>query len=332
MKKYICIVLITSMLLLAGCGSREEQETQTYAWPLATSSTTDTITHIFAQAFVEEVNRLSDGEIKIQVYPQSTLGGDRELLESCKDGDIPFIAQSPAPQVSFMPELCVLDAPCVYQTLDEARAAIDRESVQTDLNRIYEDAGYRLLGIADQGFRVMTTAKPFKGLESVKGQKIRTMENNFHIQFWKTLGANPSPMSFSEVYIGLQQGTIDAQENAYEIIVSAKLYEQQKYVVELNWLPDYITLIVSDKFFEGLPEETQELIMTAAENAQETARNSADDRIVQRKAYLIDEGLQFTEIEDETWDEMKSRCGTIYENIKRQSGEELFNAYTGAEE
>ena len=69
-----------------------------------------------------------------------------------------------------------------------------------------------------------------------KGQKIRTMENSYHMDFWKKLKASPTPMSFSEVYIGLQQGTIDAQENPYEVIVSNKLYEQQDYVVETNHL------------------------------------------------------------------------------------------------
>ena len=85
-------------------GAEEEQR---YAWPLATCSTEDTITHIFATQFAKEVEKLSDGKMKINVYPQSTLGGDRELMESCKDGDIPFVVQSPAPQVSFMPQLCV---------------------------------------------------------------------------------------------------------------------------------------------------------------------------------------------------------------------------------
>ena len=178
---------------------------QRYAWPLATCSTEDTITHIFATQFAKEVEKLSDGKMKINVYPQSTLGGDRELMESCKDGDIPFVVQSPAPQVSFMPQLCVFDTPCVFENIDDARKAIDNADFQKEIQKIYKGAGYDLLGIADQCFRVMTSAKPFTGIESFKGQKIRTMENAYHLQFWKQMGANPTPMSFSEVYIGLQQ-------------------------------------------------------------------------------------------------------------------------------
>lgn len=304
---------------------------QTYAWPLATCSTEDTITHVFAQTFAEEVERLSGGEMEIQVYPQSTLGGDRELMESCKDGDIPFVVQSPAPQVSFMPELCVFDTPCVFDDIEEARAAIDDPEFFSVIQGIYEDAGYQILGMADQCFRVMTSSEPFTGMESFKGQKIRTMENTYHIQFWNAVGASPTPMTFSEVYIGLQQGTIDAQENAYELIVSAKLYEQQEVLVQTNAVPDYITLIVSDDFFRDLDKEQQQIVREAAAIAQEKARESADERREQREEELAAEDMEIVEIDQQTWEEMQEACQPVYENIRKQAGDELVDLYMGVE-
>ena len=304
---------------------------QPYAWPLATCSTEDTITHVFAQTFAEEVERLSGGEMEIQVYPQSTLGGDRELMESCKDGDIPFVVQSPAPQVSFMPELCVFDTPCVFDDIEEARAAIDDPEFFSVIQGIYEDAGYQILGMADQCFRVMTSSEPFTGMESFKGQKIRTMENTYHIQFWNAVGASPTPMTFSEVYIGLQQGTIDAQENAYELIVSAKLYEQQEVLVQTNAVPDYITLIVSDDFFRDLDKEQQQIVREAAAIAQEKARESADERRKQREEELAAEGMEIVEIDQQTWEEMQEACQPVYENIRKQAGDELVDLYMGVE-
>jgi len=301
-------------------GAEEEQR---YAWPLATCSTEDTITHIFATQFAKEVEKLSDGKMKINVYPQSTLGGDRELMESCKDGDIPFVVQSPAPQVSFMPQLCV------FENIDDARKAIDNPDFQKEIQKIYKGAGYDLLGIADQCFRVMTSAKPFTGIESFKGQKIRTMENAYHLQFWKQMGANPTPMSFSEVYIGLQQGTIDAQENAYEIIVSAKLYEQQKYLISTNAVPDYTTLIVSDEFYQGLTKEQQKIIDQAAKTAQEKARESADDRRIQRQKVLEDEGMQIVDVDQKTWKQMQEKCQPVYDAIRKQAGDKLVDLYMG---
>lgn len=305
---------------------------QTYVWPLATCSTEETITHVFAETFAEEVERLSGGAMEIQVYPQSTLGGDRELLESCKDGDIPFVVQSPAPQVSFMPELCVFDTPCVFDDIEQAREAIDQPEFQALIQDVYKKAGYQLLGMADQCFRVMTSSEPFTGIESFKGQKIRTMENTYHIQFWNAIGANPTPMTFSEVYIGLQQGTIDAQENAYELIVSAKLYEQQKVVINTNAVPDYITLIVSDDFFQDLTDKQQAIIKEAAALAQETARESADDRRAERQKELEKEGMEIVDLDEETWQEMQEDCQVVYDNIRKQAGDELLDLYMGSEQ
>ena len=100
MKKWIyTAVLLLFAGALAGCANQQKTQEgeQRYAYPLATASPEDTVTQIYAEKFVEEVDRLSEGRIKIQVYPNSVLGGDRELLESCYDGDIPFIIQNTAP-------------------------------------------------------------------------------------------------------------------------------------------------------------------------------------------------------------------------------------------
>jgi tripartite ATP-independent transporter DctP family solute receptor len=333
MKKYLKVTILTIALVimalpLAGCGQKDNEETQRYAWPLATCSTTDTITHIFASNFAEQVEKLSNGKMKIQVYPQSTLGGDRELMESCKDGDIPFVVQSPAPQVTFMPELCIFDSPCLFSDIEQARTSYNGEEFQNTIKSIYNGAGYELLGLADQGFRVMTSNIAFQDMSFFKGQKIRTMENSYHIQFWKAVGANPTPMSFSEVYIGLQQGTIDAQENAYSLIKSAKLYEQQKYIVETNAVPDYITLIASSDFMDERTEEEKEIINEAAKIAQQTACDAADENREECKQLLKDDGMEVQEIDEENWAKMQECSQGVYENIKSVTGDRLFELYS----
>ena len=122
------IVTLTCGLGLTACGGvqgsssgTETAEVQRYAWPLGSSSPEDTVTQIYAEKFAEEVERLSDGSMKISVYPNSVLGGDRELLESCKDGDIPFVVQNTAPQVTFMKDTAVFDMPALFETIDEVR-------------------------------------------------------------------------------------------------------------------------------------------------------------------------------------------------------------------
>ena len=320
----ICIcVMITGLLSACGNDSGEQR----YAYPLATASPEDTVTQIYAEKFAEEVDRLSDGRIKIQVYANSTLGGDRELLESCKDGDIPFVVQNTAPQVTFMPDLAIFDVPCAFENLDECRGVLDDPEFSGLVSSVYEEGGYQLLGIADQGFRVMSTNKPVKSIADFKGQKIRTMENPFHLAFWKSIGANPTPMSFAEVYIGLQQHTIDAQENPYEVIVSNRLYEQQDYVVETNHLPHLITLIMNDEFFKNMPAEDQEIMKEAAATATEYARQASDDRIADRVKTIEDSGTEILKIDEETYNAIVDSSSDVRESIRSNVDPELYNAF-----
>ena len=150
------MVSIAFLGLLTGCAGKESTE-QRYAYPLGTASPEDTVTQIYAEKFAEEADRLSDGRIKITVYPNSVLGGDRELLESCYDGDIPFVVQNTAPQVNFIDDTAIFDAPCVFDDIEELRDKIDQPEFLSRMQEPYRDAGYELLGYADQGFRVMSS-------------------------------------------------------------------------------------------------------------------------------------------------------------------------------
>lgn len=311
---------------LTGCGSSNEK-VQRYSWPLATASPEDTVTQIFAEKFAEEVASLSNGKMKIQVYANSTLGGDRDLLETCADGDIPFVVQNTAPQVSFMSDLAVFDLPCVFDSLDDCRKKIDDPQFNSLISDVYTEGGYHLLGMADQGFRVMSTNKPVHSLSDFKGQKIRTMENSYHLAFWKALGANPTPMSFSEVYIGLQQHTIDAQENPYEVIVSNNLYEQQDYVVETNHLPHLISLIVNNDFFRNLPDDEQEIMNEAARLATAYAREQSDERIADKVATIEESGTEIITLSDETRKEIREASQGVYDSIKAKINPDIYNSY-----
>lgn len=318
--------LSLAVSLLAGCGSSED-EVQRYAWPLATASPEDTVTQLFAEKFADEVNRLSDGRMQIQVYANSTLGGDRDLLETCADGDIPFVVQNTAPQVTFMPDLAVFDLPCVFDSLDDCRDKLDDPEFYNLVSDVYTDGGYHLLAIADQGFRVMSTNKKVSSFTDFKGQKIRTMENPYHLAFWKSIGASPAPMSFSEVYIGLQQHTIDAQENPYEVIVSNNLYEQQDYVIETNHLPHLITLIVNDEFFQDLSEEEQEIMTEAANTALAYAREQSDSRISDKISAIESSGTEIISLTDDERAEMREAAQGVYEQIQEVVSPELYKAY-----
>lgn len=325
--KTLKFALLLMLGMLSSCVFVAPDE-QRYAWPLGTSSPDDTVTQIFAEKFAAEVLRISNGALKIQVYPNGILGGDRELLESCRDGDIPFVVQNTAPQVTFMPDIAVFDMPVLFENIAQVRLAVDDAAFLSRISEVYRRGGYQLLGYADQGFRVLTTNRRINSLRDFRGQKIRTMENPYHLLFWKQLGSNPTPMTFSEVYIGLQQGTIDAEENPYEVVVSNKLYEQQKYVVETNHLPHLISLIVSAKFMDRLPESQQAIIREAAQLAKEYAREQSDRRIASRIATIRDSGTTILGIDSATLREVRRRSETVYDRIREHVDTTLIQLYT----
>lgn len=331
MKKILSMLVFLSMSLSSGCQHVEADlanVSQIYPWALATDSPKDTVTSLFANYFAQEVERLSEGSMKINVYENGTLGGDRELIESCMGGDIAFVVQNTALQANFMPELSIFDLPVAFTSIEELRETVDDPKFYEQIKQVYEDHGFHLLGFGDQGFRIMTTNKKIQNIDDFKGQKIRTMENPYHIAFWKAIGANPTPMTFSEVYIGLQQGTIVAQENPYEVIVSAKLYEQQAYVVNTNHLPHMLSLITNQSFFSKLDPQQQNIVTTAAQHAQAYARKQADERIQDRLDKILASGSEMIELNEEVKKQMLDASVEIYKLIAAQSGDQLYNAYT----
>ena len=248
-RVYALILIIICIFTLSGCLDTESRRKNVggkdvYELYIATASQEDTVTDIFMKKFSELVEEKSKGRIKMNQYPNSQLGGDIEITEAVQRGNITFVVQTTAPQVPFVPEVAIFDAPMAFKNLSVARKVLDG-ALSEKLKQYYENKNLRLLGYADQGYRVMSSNKKVEKIEDLKGIKIRTMENANHIALWKDAGANPTPMSWAEVYIGLQQGAIDAQENPIETIVASKVYEQQDYVIYTNHILHTLSLIGS---------------------------------------------------------------------------------------
>lgn len=329
--KTLCSIALACCLTLtlAGCPG-DGKDKMIYAWPVATGSPEDTVTHIMAETFAQECMRLSGGRIKMKVYGNSLLGNDRELLESCEGGDIPFIVQTTAPQIDFVPETAVFDYPCAFPTLADLRKTVNDPGFRTTISGAYEKSGYKLMCVGDQGFRVMTTNKPIRALADFGGVKIRTMENLYHLAFWKAVGSNPTPMNFGEVYIGLQQGTIDAQENPYEPTVSGKLYEQQDYVVETNHVPHLLTLIASKAFYDELDEEDRAILDEAARLAEKHCYEQTDQRMQDRLDIILASGTQILPVSPELHQQVVEACEPVYKQIRTAIGDELVDAMLAA--
>lgn len=332
-KKVVFLgVLFVSIFSMVGCSSldtaqRREKSARTgenvtlYA---ACDSGADTVTAKFMRDFAKRVEEKSGGKINVETYSDSQVGGDSEIFEACQGGNISFVFQATSPQVSFIPEAAVLDAPMAFDNIEIARKVLDGELFEK-LKKYYSEKGVELLGIADQGFRETTSNKRIEKLSDFKGLKIRTMENPYHIKFWKALGANPTPMSYSEVYIGLQQGTIDAQENPLEAIIVPRFYEQQDYLVNTNHFIHPVTCIASSKVMDSLTEDERKIVYEAAEESKIWARNTTDNQLDDRIKVIVDSGTEIINLDKKTLEEMKRASESVWTDIENNLGSDLID-------
>lgn len=301
------------------------------AFNLGMDSPEDTVTYLFAQKFGELLNAKSGGAYTVNLFANGQLGNDRELVESMQSGEVDFVVQTTAPQVNFVPELAVFDMANVFPDAETARKVLDGEFFD-QIAPFYVDRNLKLLAYADQSFRELTTNTAVNELSDLAGQKIRTMENPYHIAYWTALGANPTPMAWGEVYIGLQQGTIDGQENPYEVIVSSKMYEQQDYVVNTNHILHILALTSSKATFDGLPAEAQAWVQEAADEAKVYAREQADARIAERVQIIKDSGTEIIDLSPELLAEMQEKAQAQYDEIRAAIGAELVDGLLEATE
>ena len=319
MKKQTMLAAFCCMGILASSAMAAPK----YTFAVTNDSAEDTVTQLMTVKMAELLTAKSKGVFKVEVYGQAQLGSDRELAQSAQAGDIAFVFQTTAPQINFVPELAVFDLPMVFPNLKQARVALDK--FQSVIAPSYEKAGFKILGFGDQGFRETSTNKKINGLADFKGIKIRTMENKYHMSFWRAIGANPTPLPWGEVYLSLQQGTIDGQENPLEVIVAGKLYEQQKYVVMTNHIIHSITIIMSKKIYDSLTPEEQKIIDEAARETVVYAREQADARVQNRIDILTQNKVEIIELPASVRAEMVDLSKGVYDEIRKVVGANLVD-------
>lgn len=311
--------------------TEEPNEVRNMSLALGIDAPKDTVTYLYAEKFAEEVYALSNGKIKIDVYTDAKLGTNRQMFSTIKESDnLHFIVQSTSPQVPFLPRLSLFDMPLIYFNIDDLRKVIDDKAFYEKISNIYTEGGYKLLGIADQLFRHMTSNKNIQNVDDFMGIKIRIIQNRNHEAFWEALGAIVVPLPVSEIYPSLNHRLIDAQENPYENIVGLNLYNVQDYVINTYHLPHLLTLITSDKFYNSLTPAEKTIINEAVVKATAYAREKADERFEDRKNILIENGMTIVDLPYETKLALRAKSMPVYQRIRQIIGDDsLINSYFG---
>jgi tripartite ATP-independent transporter DctP family solute receptor len=219
---------------------------------------------VMADVFAKEVKAKSNGRIEVQVFGAGTLGGERDLVEGVKNG---FIQAGFASGVmaNFYPNAMVTDIPYLFPSEAVADRVMDGAFGQKLSDDFLATTGMRNLCFGEVGYRHFTSGKvPIHSPKDLVGMKIRVQETPLYITEMKSLGAQPTPIAFTEVYTAMQTGVVDGHENVIPSIVFAKLYEVQKNLTldGHNYGVDWF--VMGDKFYKGLPPDLQKVVTDAA--------------------------------------------------------------------
>jgi tripartite ATP-independent transporter DctP family solute receptor len=293
-SKFFTALLLTCMsgLFLAGCGAKQEakpaaipSQPQVKTIKLAHVVNEKDPYHITCLKFKEVVEAKSQGKIKVDIFPNASLGDERALIEGMQIGTVQAGVITNGPIGNFLPELAVFEMPFLFASEAEAYKVLDGPVGQKMLAK-FDTINLKGLAFAERGFRHLTNSKrPVRTPADAAGLKIRVMENPVFIDTFKALGVNAVPMAWTEALTALQQKTIDGQENPVNVAFAFKLQETQKYFSMTKHTYSPATIVMSKKFFDSFDKPSQDILLAAAkESAQYVRKWGADQMTEQFKA------------------------------------------------
>ena len=232
--------------------------------------------HAWALIFKETVEARSAGKIEVRILGNNAAGNERQQLERVQNGINQMGLVSEITQPFFFKPALVLGIPFLFSSSEEAFAVLDGPFGQRYNEEFRRTTGVRVLNHIESGFRSFFNSKrEIKTPADLAGLKIRTGENAVHMAMVKALGANPTPISWTEVYNALQQKVVDGMENPPGLFFSMKFHEQQKYLTLNKHLYSVHTAMINEAFFQKLPEDLRPLVMVSAVLATTIGRSQA---------------------------------------------------------
>lgn len=275
--------------------------------------------------FKEIVEKKSGGKLKVQTYFSATLGDDLKMTEALQSGTQEITIPSTSPLVGIVKEFGIFDFPFLFNTAEEADAILDGPIGKKLLEKLPE---HGLIGLAywENGFRNVTNSKhPINTIDDFKGLKLRTMQNQVHIDAFKKLGANPTPMAFSEVFTALESKTVDGQENPLATIKSNKYYEVQDYLSLTKHVYTPFVFLVSKKFWDSLSPEEQKILQDAAVEAGKYQRELSRQEDKKALEELKKTGIKINEVSDGERKKMEEAIKPVIDKYAKEFGEDLVN-------
>ena len=253
--------------------------------------------HEAAVKFADTVKAKTNGRFEIQVAHSAQLGDDAAMITALRSGTLDISANSQGAMANVVPEYAALGLPFLFSDIEKAWRLLDGP-IGEDLAKRTAAKGMVVLGYWDNGIRHVTNGKrPIKSPADIKGLKIRTPPDTMTMDIMQALGADPQQIKFSELYVALQQGVVDGQENPLTNISSAKLYEVQKYLSLTGHKYEANPFVMGKRSWDKLSPADQKIFTDAASEATQLQRKlskEADEKLV---AELKAKGVQIDTVD-----------------------------------
>jgi tripartite ATP-independent transporter DctP family solute receptor len=276
-----------------------------------------------ADALAKSLSDSSKGQFKIQHFPNSALGGEREVIEGLQLGTIDLAIVSTGATLNFVPKTGVFDIPFLFRDLAHARKVLDGDIGQQMLTE-FPKRGLVALAWGEQGFRQLTNnVRPVATPADAKGLKVRTTENPIHIAAFRQLGILATPMAWPEVATALQQGTIDGQENPLSVIVSAKLPQLQKYLSLTAHVYGPALVLMSPNAYDGLSDADKAKFKAAGHEAAVAMRSYVDAVEKSGIEEVKKQGMQVNTVDHAAF---VKAVEPVYPQYHKQFGKELVES------
>ena len=285
-------LLATALLAASGFAAA-----QTVKLTMAHGNPPDNPRHVAAVKFAEIVKAKTNGRVEIQVAHSAQLGDDAAMVTALRSGTLDFSANSQGAVSTVVPEFSALGMPFLFSDAPKAWSVMDG-AVGKELSEKAAAKGMILLGLWDNGIRQMSNSKrPIKSPADMKGLKMRTPPDAVTVDIMHAMGADAQQIKFSELYVALQQGVVDGQENPLTNIASAKLYEVQKYISLSGHKYESSPFLMSKRSWDRMTPADQKTISEAALEVTQLQRRlnkEIDDKLV---AELKGKGVQIDTVD-----------------------------------
>lgn len=333
----IFAIVLTAMLALTACssdGSSESSSDADSAYAdldpvtiiLADSTSKDSVGNLWGQAISDKAKEITGGKLNVDYHGTGELGGDTDLIRQEQSNDIQMVICQPAPMVSFIPNVAVFDVPLAFANYnaDQIDEVLNGDGeFASGIQGSFEEAGLHCLTwLQNATYRDTTANRDLSTLEDFQGLQIRTMENSNHMAFWEALGADPTPLAWSETYFALQNGTVDAQENSVDACTGASLQEVQSTLAMTKHMLYVNCLSINNDCWNSLDPAYQDALMQAINEATEEIKPQMTQIEEDDIQVMKDAGMNIVEYDQSFYDQLVNLPGVqqLYADISSQTG------------